>query len=239
LINSDLSDKDIEWLETLQSLRILGIERNSAITDVTLKRISKLTNLTELTLDQVSITDDGIEMLTALRSLERLMIFNTRITGKTLSVFSRSLLTDLSLSGNHLTDEAFTEIAKCRGLRKLTLHKTTLSPEGLEKLLCNVSLTNLSLEELPVDFAMAHIISSQKSIQVLDVGEIDQSGLTEIGKNANLRSLGINGARLSAKDVLQMGNLQLLERISISSPKWTDEDYDAVRTAAPNLKVFR
>ena len=74
----DVTDADLDVLAYLPNLRSLSLDRG--ITDGAIGRISKLSRLRTLILQDANITDECVSELLKLRQLDELVVVRTRIT---------------------------------------------------------------------------------------------------------------------------------------------------------------
>ncbi len=106
----DLS-KNLVWLR-------LG---STKITDVALKEVAKLSNLSRLNLEHTAISDAGLNNLSGLKNLQYLNLFDTKVT-----------------------DQGILALAKCQNLRNLYLYQSQVTAAGAAKL--QQQLPNLSID---------------------------------------------------------------------------------------------
>ena len=80
LRQTNVDDAALTHLSQLNSPRILKLEYNQQLTDKGLEHIAGLTQLSELDLAFVPVTDQSIESLTELKSLKKLYLYGTLIS---------------------------------------------------------------------------------------------------------------------------------------------------------------
>ena len=111
-------------------------------------------------LTDINIQDKGIEQLAALTNLRELRLQQTKVKGRTLSVFPS--LTALDLTYSRFDDEGMASLAHMKNLRRLLVKDTLVSDAGLHHI---TGLTKL--EELDL-----------YGCRVTDAGLAQLSGLT-------------------------------------------------------------
>ena len=79
LINTEVTDADLEHLKGLTALQGLGIS-NTKVTDAGLEHLKGLTALQKLTVSNTKVTDAGLEHLEGLTDLRWLLLDNTQVT---------------------------------------------------------------------------------------------------------------------------------------------------------------
>ena len=105
------------------------------ISDQDLQHLVGLTSLQALWLDETGITDKGLKTLRGLDSLEELTLNGTQITDKGLAhLQGLTQLTGLYLLGNKITDAGLAELVGLTGLLQLWLDDTAVTDEGVAKL---------------------------------------------------------------------------------------------------------
>ena len=131
------------------------------MTDVGLKEIAALKNLTALDLSYTKVTDAGLKEITALKNLALLNLTSTRVTFAGLKDIGGALknLTALDLSYTRVTDAGLKEIAvRFKNLRFLDLSgnavvRTKVTDVGLKEIAALKNLTSLNLNRTKVTFA--------------------------------------------------------------------------------------
>ncbi|MDP3510655.1 MAG: hypothetical protein Q8T09_22000 [Candidatus Melainabacteria bacterium] len=107
---------------------------NTSITDKDLTIVSHLTGLRRLELEDTDITDVGLVQLSRLRNLEYLRLSNTLVRGNTFGCLNAANLKNLHLDNLALGARAFREISKFKELRWLNLSRVHLTDSALAEL---------------------------------------------------------------------------------------------------------
>ncbi|QDT98769.1 serine/threonine-protein kinase [Gimesia aquarii] len=141
-------------------VKIIAFKKIQMITQEKLSRLSGLTNLYELQLNDNPIEDDALAAVSGLTSLQKLDLHASGITDKGLSHISNlKNLTNLSLQINsNITDEGLQVINQLKNLVSLNLAKTNISDEGLIFIQNNQKIDWLNIEGTKVsDESVKHL----------------------------------------------------------------------------------
>lgn len=82
-----LSEQDFEEIMSHPCIEQLSIGPSKLLSPKSLQRIAQLTKLRELNVEGVSVNDDWLERMASLKELERIDLFNTKVTGRGFAVF--------------------------------------------------------------------------------------------------------------------------------------------------------
>jgi hypothetical protein len=154
---SPMTDIALHCLSTCASLKSLRLDGCRNISRVGMSFLSTLSSLRELHLDDMCVTDDGMEALSSLSSLEVLTVYEPLFTG-----FSHKTIQSLS---------------KLTSLTKLSLQwpsdvgVSIFHEDGISPLSALTSLRELCLENLCVTDAGMETLSSLHLLEVLVVTE--------------------------------------------------------------------
>lgn len=129
-----LSDKELERLKELSSLRYLSVA-DSAITDAGLKSLQSLVHLRYLDLSYTSITNEGLASLRDMASLEVLCLKGTQVSDDGMRHVQRlQSLRALDLTGTKVTDGGAAFIGNLARLQYLELSMTGFTKKGITRL---------------------------------------------------------------------------------------------------------
>jgi hypothetical protein len=132
--------------EPFKIVRIGYGSSGAAVTDVGLKLFGRLTDCREIYLPFSRITDNGIEHLTDMGTLERFQLDVSSVSGSALKDWrKREKLVHLGLRGSPLTDDAVAYIAAIPGLTSLDLSVTNMTDERLRRLRAHPTLTSITI----------------------------------------------------------------------------------------------
>lgn len=138
LEDTQVTDYGMEIIGQWKRLRLLAVytdKQSRRITDRGLAAISGLTELEDLCLRGMHITDAASHYLRCFPHLEQLDLSATEITDAALADISQlKKLRELSLSDTRVTNEGMKSIAKLTHLKSLSLCNTAVSDEGMAHL---------------------------------------------------------------------------------------------------------
>jgi Leucine-rich repeat (LRR) protein len=117
---------------TLESVNLAGIKD---VGDTDMKRITALSGLKGVYLQETSITDAGLAELAGLQSLTELHLQETQVTDLGLKHLSRlKTLQLLHLHGTKITDAGIVTLTELKELKRLYLDSTETTDKGLKSL---------------------------------------------------------------------------------------------------------
>ena len=138
LRKTNVSDAALAHVAQLSTLRILKLEYSDQLTDKGLTATVGLSQLSELDLAFVPVTDLSFESLAQLKSLKKLYLYGTLISDQGLQRLPE--LSELEVlyvgrdEGADISDASIEILAARQSLRTLGIPGTRFSPEGLQKL---------------------------------------------------------------------------------------------------------
>ena len=136
----DEAISELRWLSELTELWLTDVQ----LSDVGLRHLTELERLKVLNLDGTQFTDAGIENLWTMTDLRDLILSDTKVTDvglRHVKVFAR--LETLRLDGTDITDEGMEHLKGLTTLRVLRLFRTQITPESramLRKFLPNCKI---------------------------------------------------------------------------------------------------
>jgi Leucine-rich repeat (LRR) protein len=192
-------------LENLKRLHVGCLGSGSAITNAGLRCLAKLTYLEELLVGGKDITDEGVREIAKLTNLTYLALFGCPKLG----------------------DNALSELAKIRGLRKLDLFSMNMTASALRQLNGLSGLTDLHVDQIEKGDAPLDI-SGLRSLEKLSISlkreaVFEDDDLVCLGKLKQLRWLQIYPCAFSDAGIAHLAGLTNMERLGISGPKMTDK----------------
>lgn len=129
-----LKDKDISMLNECQELIWLDLSRNP-ITNQALNSLTDLRSLNQLFLDTTAITDEGMNSIAKISNLQELDLANTRITDQGIGRLKplRELQV-LWLADSMVSDQCLDDLATLPKLQMVDLRRTDVTEQGVTKL---------------------------------------------------------------------------------------------------------
>jgi Leucine-rich repeat (LRR) protein len=146
-----IDDAGLTHLKDLKGLKELYLEQTQ-VTGPGLASLKDLTGLTLLSLNEASkITDDGLEGLQEVSSLEVLNLRGTLVRGPGLkNLYGLKKLHTLNLGNTPISDVELPKVTGLTGLKRLVLEGTEVSDAGLEYLQEIKSLKQVALARTKV-----------------------------------------------------------------------------------------
>lgn len=210
---SDIALKSIPKLKQVRILKCPG-----TFDDKSLPAIRELIDITELSLIESAITDDGLKQLVALKNLTRLDLSGTMIKGPGL-VHLKSLTKLVELSLENMPDEfddaAIERIAELTQLQKLVLSRTT-TDVGVKHLTKLSGLTELKL-------------SNAKKVTNLSIDSLREMKKLEV--------LDLSGTKITDAGLLKLGEMKSLKRIDITNTDASREAIETLKRSLPTTNI--
>jgi Leucine-rich repeat (LRR) protein len=235
---------------------VLNLEGGD-FSDADLVELKQLLNLSNLTLKDLPITDEGIMHLQTLPRLRALNLSGTRVTDKTLGFLTNQKFLDvLVLSGTSITNDGMQLLGKITSLKLLWLDDTAVTDEGL------IHLKSLSLERLEVpqitDRGLQHIahlteltrldlpnvsddglknLQDLKALDILILGsKVTNAGLKHLAPlRDNLNVLSLSGTKITDDGLASLKDFSRLEYLFLNDTEITDNGLEQLKSFA-NLR---
>jgi internalin A len=190
--------------------------------DETLKDVASFTKLRKLQLSSSKITGTGLKHLAFLKDLEELELFHCPID-----------------------DAGARELAALQSLKMLNISATKITPVGLKELAPLSRLEELRFEGTFGDSAAFVIAANLKQLKKLTFGqEVTDSGVAELAKMPNLRSVGFPGGpmlrpstRVTDKGVAALCKTGMLEELHARHGAITDNTMKLI-AQCKNLRIL-
>jgi beta-lactamase regulating signal transducer with metallopeptidase domain/protocatechuate 3,4-dioxygenase beta subunit/Leucine-rich repeat (LRR) protein len=185
--NRLISDDCLTYVRKFPKLQKLFLHREQA-TDAALANVEGNKTLeTVLIWDASKVTDAGAAHLATLPNLKSVYVSNAQLTDEALRLFSKlPKIEDLSLQGNHFTDQGLAYVAGMTQLKRLVLGlgKNEITNDGLRHL---ARLTNLELLDLQdsqvTDAGLKHLVGLKKLQELWAPPAVTRQGLQELHKS--------------------------------------------------------
>ena len=190
-----------------------GLLFQGPMTDAGLKQLAGAKNVVTLELNGRQVTDVGLKDLTHLKKLAT-----------------------LGLSGTKITDVGLRELAHLKNLSILDLSRTAVTDKGLKHLAGLEDLSALILRQTHVTGEGLPDFARLKNLTFLDLSVTDVKVLNGVAQLKNLKTLGLNGTRLTNKALKGLKGLQN-SRVTLSKfyrdnglgrIGWPSESHDTI-----------
>ena len=215
--------------KALQTLDIHGWD--SRIPIAKLQELGALKNLKSLKLQNIPITDDHLEYLSQLESLEDLLLGGTEVYGpglvhlrnlprlremgfsmilstvepdlSALSYLSR--LENLRVTGFGLKPKHFSALAECTSLRDIALNAGEADDDLVVRLARLPNLSSITLYGDKITDVGAHALACNSNLESVQLsGKLTRAAVAEFAKLPKLTSIYINSSELDAVDCVDL-----------------------------------
>lgn len=221
----DYAQLDGSGLAYIADLPLTQFDNNfGMLKDENLKYFTQMKKLENLSIGSPNITDQGIKQLLPLRKLVGLGIGSDKITDKSVSTIAQfTNLWKLTLWAPKMTDAVVPSLYKMKDLETLYLINMKVQPDIGVKIAKMKRIKTLGLLALP-----AISDESMKAIAKLKLDWLDL-GDTKLGDNQlafisqTLGGIGLRGTGVSARNLENLKNHPVMNKIQLSSIKITDD----------------
>jgi Leucine-rich repeat (LRR) protein len=216
LSDTGLREQDLEFLQSMNSLRTLRLAKLS-VSDQVFTWLEGHAGLEVLDLSETSVTGLGLKKLAAASGLKQLLLGNTQLNDAHLAALEQfPKLEDLDVSTvGSLTDAGLVRISTLTNLRSLGLRQAKITDAGLKRL---AKLTELEKLEL-------------------DRAKIGDDGVASLAVLKKLRHLGLNGTQVSDSSVSTLSQMRQLKTLSLSRTNVTPESIRLLQTELKGCSV--
>jgi Leucine-rich repeat (LRR) protein len=208
---------DLARLAEMARLKILNLA-GTDISDETLENVRGLTSLERLDLSDTRISDKGIARLKGLARLQTLQLARTRITGAALeSLTADHNLTELSLAETQISDPDLRHLSALSQLQTLNLDRTRVRGGGLRFLRPLKELSSLDLSGLPMQgLAFSHL-SALENLRFLRLtrARVKDDDLRHLSGLTRLRELLLGSTSITGPGLERLAWMADLERLDL------------------------
>lgn len=221
LIQTRISADGWVEFERWKSLQVLGFEA-CGIDDAGLASAAKLTGLQTLQIRREKITDDGWRHIAKLGQLRNLSLSSVNLTDAGVAPFAKlKQLETLRLEATRITDGGLVHLSDLRQLRELHLDNNRgISGGGLQHLAPLTKLTVLGLSNTQLDDKALKAVAGFPVLAHVNLGmtNISDDGVDQLTRLTALKSLAIQGSKLSPKGVARLRQALPECKIRLESP---------------------
>ena len=236
LLFCDFSEFGMRNVATLPKLRVLDIRGNMKIGNGGLKILAAIPTLRNLQHRSPAVTDDGILALTEAKTMTDLFIQDFSITGLS-GVYLRRIekLTSLIIFRCENFDSPGVLALKGLKLNRLTLRGLPIDDSAMEVFADLPTLKRLYLNELPpvTDAGMANL-AHLKDLEILDIWDVPVTDKTAelIAKLPALKTLMLRSTNVSDAGLELLLTMPKLESVTLTgNPHITPEKVQKLRDA--------
>jgi len=222
-------------------LKLLGLDLEELDLRI-LGHLKALTNLEELDLRKIDVTDAGLEHLKTMKSLQTLILGGDNFADAGLEhLKGLTNLQSLNLSNTNITDAGLEHLKGLTNLRILDLSSCNITDAGLEHLKGIKSLQQLILNYTNVTDAGLEHLRGLKSLQSLLLvnNNITDAGLEHLKGLKNLESLFLNSEVTDAGLEDDLNGPASFIRLLLFTTKVTGAGVKKLQQALPNCRISR
>jgi Leucine-rich repeat (LRR) protein len=182
----------------------LGDDLDETQLQKALDEVAKLPNLEDLKLTGEAVSDATVRRVSKLVTLKTLGFDETSVTGASLGELAKlPRLEFLSIMDSPLDDDAMSRLASVTSLRKVMLNYSEISNSGVRHLCSLPALEGLYLKRTKVTDAVFQHVNTCPCLKELDVEETDVSdeGIQQLAGLKTLRELCVRGTRVTKAGV--------------------------------------
>ena len=245
LAEIDVNDAELQFVGNLKTLKTLRLFWNTGkFTDIGLKEISRLENLTELGFYYFDQVND--EVLESVGKLSKLTSFelnaSSNATNQGLDHLSKlKNLNNLLLTCSDMTFEGVESIENLKQLQRLHLPSSGVNDAGLREIAKLKSLTNLDITSSKItDVGLREMVQMQQLTALSLYSEaVTDVGLKEIAKLQSLNKLSLSCQQVSDEGLRELVTLKKLRTLTIPSDRITDEGISKFQDSLPKCEFYR
>ena len=243
-LNEKLQDED---LRLLKAVKMQGIVINSPlITDTGIGHLKNHPTLERVQIWQSKTSDASLKIigempqLTAVR-FEEPAFSNDGLRELISQLAKHGRVRNLSLLKTSITNEGLEKIDELKSLEQLFLNSNRgISSEVFSKIATLTNLTRLEMNGVALTEADLPQLSQLTKLETLGLSNTTQDslsnrGLAHLCRVKSLKSLTIVGAQIDDEGVKHLTRLDQLERLGISETNVTDQGIEMIADKLPNL----
>ncbi len=223
LLNLDLGDTELSdaMVAKITSipLRLLILDDNAHVSDLSLLNLSRMPGLEQLSLAHTRISNDGLRYLAASKSITSIFLGNNmQLTDQAIRNLGpkTSHLVNIFLNGCGITDASALEYLKFKDLKGLNLQGTHISDETIQ-----------ILQSRANDFVYLSVANDR----------ISSKGIQALKKFHNLVALDLSGVKLDSISCRDLATLTNLQAIYLVDCGLSLNDLQYLKKKFPNAKI--
>ncbi len=245
-----LTGTSLDVIAQMTTLETLKLRNNMMFMDFNIGVLKSLTNLKSLSLEDLQITEQGLEFVGDLQNLQELILmrmnfFDLNVLGK-LTGLKRLTLRDMPINSDNVEF-----LKNLTNLEQLIMDECSIDDKGIEYLSEMKKLADLSIWHTQITSAGLKMIAelpSLKALTITDIQTISDEGIIALSQSKTLKLLkmGNNGKAVgedgkplvSDKSLEALQNCKSLKEIVANlCPSLTAEAKAAFRKPRPDCKL--
>lgn len=243
-IYNDLSvnEKSVKLISQMSKIEKLDLDR-STVKDRWLEYLVRMPVLTNLSLEGCPLTDRAIPYILRMEKLNRLSIGDTEITDEGMEMLSahRSLTTVLLNICRCVTNDGIKNLAKLKHLRSLEIcNSVSLTGKCIPNLKEAKELYALNLDSLSVTTDDMKNLATMKRLTHLDLSNcaLKDQDMAEIAKMTGLRHLDLTSNYMTGDGLMLLTTLKKLTVLRVKGcPSLNEASLAKFRSAMPRCGV--
>ncbi|MCA9213037.1 MAG: protein kinase [Planctomycetales bacterium] len=234
-----LTDTDLELIGSLSKLESLSIYSDSKITAAGMDHIAKLPELTELTLEDVGISEGLFDPLKSMPKLTSVYLSECKVDADCLAHLPVQL-TRLHLVACKLKGNLSSQLTRFKSLRVLDLDETRIESSWLESIAAMPTIQDLYLCYADVSGTSLDSLSKLPNLEMLDISycKIDSATIDAVLHCRSLEMLDINSTDLNDEMFIRLASLSDLQSIDVFETNVTNNGVDRFAELNPDCDVF-
>lgn len=140
-LSCNIYNTALDAISKLENLQVIDLSGCKTITDKGLEKLSALTNLHSIDLSRTLVSDDCLSRLNNKKRITELYLLVTEVNGDFLDGFDN--LNTLNLTGSRVSDVNIDKICLCKKLKTLYLLNTSISDAGEKKIRAQLPNVNI------------------------------------------------------------------------------------------------
>jgi internalin A len=197
-----------------------------SITDNDLELLTALPNLHDVIIQSPQVTDEGVAHLPRLKAVESFSFFaNERVTGKGWEIIGKwHGLREVSFRACNFRDDDVSKLRPLTNLRSLHLNGTNITDSGLEGISQLASLEGFNLSFTNVSDSGLRHLAQLTNLQWLNLSytKAAGTGLTQLSNLPKLESLNLRGSNVTDNDLAHIAAIKNLKGLDLSDTEITD-----------------
>lgn len=205
-----------------------------------LATMMKLSALSELRLDFLTLSTQDFVNLNESSSLETLWLTGSSVDDQMLALLQGvKTLTSLTLKSTKISNNSMKALASLPKLKNLHL-PATISDQGIEALAQSPSIEDLDISYTTVTAAALKSLTSLKSLSTLYVNDTNLADdcVSYIKEIPGLKVLFLNGTQVTDKCVDQLAEASQLEHLELRDTKVTEIGIARLRGKMKDCAIF-
>jgi hypothetical protein len=231
-------DETLKHLQGLRDLQVLYL--GCEMSDSQLAALNGLKSLRKLNILNSSLSGEGLANLTNLLALRSLDMRGPVVTDSGLATLTRFVgLEELKLEQTKVTDARMESIAKLPNLRKLSLAETAVTDAGLKLLARSPMLVDLDLYRTHIGDEGVRSLTPLKRLERLELGytKTTDAGITYLKSFHKLQTLVLAYTKVTDAGVSQLASLTSLQKLRIMGIKLNEKTLKDLQQALPDCKI--